>query len=72
MKELSGIGILLGTLLVIGISALLTLFFYWEWSLIRDVAIAFMPVYSAEALAWLGVVFGFGFVSKHIKYNRSD
>ena len=44
----------------------------WEWHLIRDIAIAFMPVYSAEALAWFGTLFGFGLiVNKTVTVTQS-
>jgi len=53
-------------LVFIAVVILAYIFLLWEWSLIRDVAIAFMPVYSAEALAWIGVIFGFKFISNKV------
>ena len=75
MKNMKKPNLTLFGMIIAGILIILViLFFVWEWHLIRTVAIAFMPVASAEALAWLGIIFNFGLAGKsiNVRFKRDE
>lgn len=62
---------IIGLLIIGAVIGVFIAFLVWEWHLIRDVAIAFMPVSSAESLAWLGTIFSFGLGARTIQVKTN-